>query len=112
MHLGVPYEYEPHLFKLSDGTYYTPDFYLTEAVPVLGLLAGWVELKGWRLPNGMVAKQAKIDLFIRETGHPVTVITMHDDLWKNLESQYSNILPWETHNRNLRTHPEIFGRVP
>jgi hypothetical protein len=37
--LGIPYQYEPQGFQLSDGTYYLPDFYL----PTLDV---WVEVKG------------------------------------------------------------------
>ena len=29
--LGIKYEYEPEGFELSDGTWYLPDFYLTES---------------------------------------------------------------------------------
>jgi hypothetical protein len=109
MHLGVPYNYEPHLFKLSDGTYYTPDFYLLGPIPE-GIQAGWVELKGWRFPDGTVATQAKIDLFVREVGQPVTVLTPHDAQWKVIEARYAMGLPlWETPRRNLQSHPEVFG---
>lgn len=36
--LGVPYEYEPEGFELSDGTHYLPDFWL----PTLRM---WAEVK-------------------------------------------------------------------
>lgn len=112
IHLGVPYNYEPKLFKLSNGTYYTPDFYLLG--PFLdGLIpAGWVELKGWRQKDGQVPTQPKIDLFTQETGQMVTVLAMKDALWKTIEDRYSNLVQnWETPRRNLRTHRNIFGLV-
>ena len=37
--LGVPWEYEPQGFILSNGTYYLPDFLLTDC-------GTWVEVKG------------------------------------------------------------------
>lgn len=110
---GIPYEYEPHLFRLSSGSHYLPDFRL--ARPLEGIVpAGWVELKGWRhadgsLPNGVSEKVAE---FTAMTGEPVCVLTMHDEGWRNLEARYAAVIPlWETPTRNLRTHPDVFGRV-
>lgn len=109
IHLGVPYNYEPKLFHLADGSYYTPDFYLLSPMSG-GPSAGWVELKGWRHEDGTVATQAKIDAFVRETGQPVTVLSMRDPLWEALSSRYSSVIDrWETPGRNLKTHPHIFG---
>lgn len=109
LHLAVPYNYEPKLFHLSDGSYYTPDFYLLAHHPD-GIPAGWVELKGWRHGDGTVATQAKIDAFVRETGQPVTVLSMRDPLWEAFSSRYSSVIDrWETPGRNLKTHPHIFG---
>jgi len=109
LHLAVPYNYEPKLFHLSDGSYYTPDFYLLAHHPD-GIPAGWVELKGWRHEDGTVATQAKIDAFVRETGQPVTILSMRDPLWEALSSRYSSVIDrWETPGRNLKTHPHIFG---
>ena len=109
LHLGVPYNSEPKLFHLADGSYYTPDFYLLSPMPD-GPSAGWVELKGWRHGDGTVATQAKIDAFVRETGQPVTVLSMRDPLWEALSSRYSSVIDrWETPGRNLKTHPHIFG---
>jgi hypothetical protein len=110
IHLGIPYNYEPKLFRLSDGKAYTPDFYLAADLPDGLVPAGWVELKGWRKKDGTVNKQAKIDLFTKDTGHSITVLTMWDAVWKDIESRYRSCIPqWETHDRNLKTHPDTFG---
>lgn len=110
MHKGIPYEYEPHLFRLESGSYYTPDFRLTR--PLEGIApAGWVELKGWRYPDGSLPNgvSEKVSEFTRQTGESVFVLTMHDAAWKELEARYAGALPmWETPTRNLRTHPDVF----
>lgn len=98
------YEYEPKLFKLASGKHYTPDFLLHS--PLKSIPSGWVELKGWRhkdgrLPNGT---EEKLQAFKDCTGEDIFVLTMHDPLWVALEQE-------ETPKRNLRTHPDLFGRV-
>ena len=109
--LGVPYSYEPKVFQLPDGARWVPDFNLQQPLGSL-IPAGWVELKGWRQKNGTYAFGAseKMDAFQRMTGEPVFVVCQKDDLWKQLEGQYSTLVPWETPWYNLRTHPQVFGR--
>lgn len=51
----IAYEYEPKSFKLSDGSSYTPDFYLPE-------FKVWVEMKGLSNTPGGKSKK-KVDLF-------------------------------------------------
>ena len=109
---GIPYENEPHVFVLPSGGHYTPDFRLTrplgDVVP-----AGWVELKGWRQKDGSLPGNTdeKVAGFKAATGESVFVLTMHDPAWKMLEAEYApRIDLWETPTRNLRSHPEVFGR--
>lgn len=44
---GIKYEYEPEGFKLSDGTYYLPDFYLPDVESRCGK-GLWVDVKSGR----------------------------------------------------------------
>ena len=110
LHLGVAYNYEPRVFRLPVSGHYTPDFYLMAPFPDGLLPSGWVELKGWRLKDGTVPTQAKVEEFTRVTGSPLQVICARDPLWVTLQDKYSGILPgWETPTRNLRTHPQMFA---
>lgn len=109
-HFGVRYNYEPKLFHLSDGTLYTPDFLLSDSIQKYGLGPGWVELKGWRKVDGTVASQTKIDCFVKDFGKPILVLAERDPLWIQISSEVGPLLPlWERPNRNLRSHPEVFG---
>ena len=110
LHVGVPYEYEPKAFKLSTGSWYTPDFYLQTPLGSL-IPKGWLELKGWRFPDGTFPNSVsdKLSGFTEVTGEPITAIAMKDPVWLAIEAQYKPLIPdWETSKRNLRTHPEIF----
>lgn len=53
--LGIEWLYEPHIFKLSNGTSYRPDFYLPE-------FDIWWETKGWMNSNTI----NKMKLFYEE----------------------------------------------
>lgn len=104
---GVFYEQEPRLFKLPSGKYYTPDFYLHGS---FAGMSGWVELKGWRLKDGRVPTWEKIQEF-ESLGESLFVLALCDELWVELEARYKPSIPlWESPTKNLRTHPEIFGR--
>lgn len=58
----IKYEYEPEGFKLSDGTMYLPDFYLSES-------KSFFEVKGVMTGVDM----HKIKAFVAEAGIPVTI---------------------------------------
>jgi len=108
---GVPYEYEPKVFRLASGTTWTPNFRLLRP---LGdwVPAGWVELKGWRHKDGSLPLGAtdKIAEFETQTGEPVFVLCQQDDLWRRLQAAYGSQVAWERARKNLRTHPHLFGR--
>jgi hypothetical protein len=109
-HFSIAYNYEPHLFKLSNGTFYTPDFFLLQSLALYNIPAGWVELKGWRKEDGRVPSQEKIDLFVKEFGRPVFVLAEQDELWRKISDEVGFRIPlWERPRRNLRTHPQVFG---
>ena len=112
LHEGVPYEYEPKIFMLPDGARWTPDFHLLAPLGDL-VPPGWVELKGWRQADGTLPGVAedKIMAFEKVTGLKVFVVVQNSDLWRRIEAQYSGLLPWERPGRNLKTHPEMFGRA-
>lgn len=108
---GVPYDHEPKLFRLLSGGHYTPDFKLYRPLGDTGVPSGWVELKGWREKDGTLPKAAaeKVQAF-EALGEQVFVLTMHDDLWGQIEALYAHRIElWETPTRNLRSHPEMFG---
>jgi hypothetical protein len=112
---GVLYEYEGRLFKLPSGRHYLPDFYLHQPLPVGDeeVPAGWVELKGWRQKDGSLPPGAedKIGEFEEHLGTSVFVLVGTDELWKGVQDLYRpGILLWESPRRNLRSHPEVFGR--
>ena len=113
MLLGIRYEYEGEVFKLLSGAHYTPEFYLHDPVEDL-VPAGWVELKGWGYPDGTYARRAseKMVEFEAQVGR-VFVLCQRDVVWSQVESRYAPRIPlWERPCRNLRTHPEIFGKAP
>jgi len=107
---GIPYEYEPKVFKLPSGKTWTPDFRLLK--PLGDIPAGWVELKGWRHKDGSLPLGAseKVAEFEKMVGEPVFVLCQQDDDWKDLREAHAARLAWEKPRRNLRTHPELFGR--
>jgi len=112
---GVLYEYEGRMFKLPSGRHYLPDFYLHQPLPVGDeeIPVGWVELKGWRQKDGSLPPGAedKIAEFEGHLGTSVFVLVGTDDLWEVLQAIYRpSVTLWETSRRNLRTHPEVFGR--
>ena len=111
-HEGVPYEYEPKVFMLPDGAQWTPDFHLLAPLGDL-VPPGWVELKGWRQADGTLPGTAedKIMAFEKLTGLKVFVVVQNSDLWRQIEAQYSGLLPWERPGQNLKTHPALFGRA-
>ena len=110
VHEGVPYEYEPRVFRLPNGSRWTPDFRLL--TPLGSIPVGWVELKGWRKKDGSFAggASAKIQAFERMTGEAVYVLVQSSPEWRVLRDRYSSEVPWEKPRFNLRTHPKVFGR--
>jgi len=107
---GIPYKYEPKVFMLPSGQRWTPDFYLEHPLEDL-VPAGWVELKGWRMPDGSLPGDAegKLAEFKQVTGERVFVLCQQDDLWSHIKDVYSHQVLWEHGHRNLRTHPSVFG---
>lgn len=109
---GVPYDYEPTLFRLPSGRHYLPDFFLHEAWREIP--AGWVELRGWRKEDGSLAgdRTDKIHEFEAVEETTVFVLTQADDLWKRMRTEFNSVISlWERPRKNLRTHPELFGTV-
>ena len=106
---GIPYEYEPQVFKLPGGGRWTPDFRLLQSLGVIP--AGWVELKGWRKKDGTLPGKAteKIQAFEAMTGEAVFVLCQCDPLWKMLVEVYRGKVTWERPGRNIKTHPDLFG---
>lgn len=87
-----------------------PDFRLS--TPFRGLPAGWVELRGWRNPDGSLVggKGEKIAEFEQAFREDVFVLAEVDALWKALAAEFSPRIPlWERPRKNLKTHPSIFG---
>lgn len=60
--LGIEFEYEPEGFKLSDGTFYLPDFYLPRQKT-------WFEVKGIMTSDD----EHKVNQFIEDTNMPVAI---------------------------------------
>lgn len=112
IHEAVPYEYEPKVFMLPEGARWTPDFHLLAPLGDL-IPAGWVELKGWQHADGTLPGTAgdKIVAFEKLTGLKVSVVVQDSDLWRKIETVYSHLLLWERPGRNLKTHPDVFGRA-
>lgn len=54
--IGLSWQYEPEGFKLSDGTWYSPDFYLPSA-------KAWCEVKGDHLERVSKVEQFASDLW-------------------------------------------------
>lgn len=81
--LGVPYEYEPRTFRLSDGQTYRPDFLVANEL--------WVEVKGW-----MDAKsRSKVETFRADHPDAPFVVVGRDD-YKALELAFASAIPgWE-----------------
>lgn len=112
VHEGIQYQYEPKVFVLPGGLRWTPDFLLH--APLLDLIpAGWVELKGWRKKDGTLPGNAtqKVASFERHTGNSVFVLVQNEPLWEILQKRWSSLVPWEKPKYNLKTHPNIFGRL-
>lgn len=108
---AVPYLYEPQVFRLPSGQRWTPDFFLL--APLKDLVpAGWVELKGWRKSDGTLPLDAslKIQSFEQLTGQSVFVLVQSDPVWKQIEAQWAQSVPWECPRYNLKTHPAVFGK--
>lgn len=111
LHEGVPYEYEPTLFRLANGRHYTPDFRLLanlrEWVP-----KGLVELKGWRKNDGSLPADAdtKLAAVKEEFGEFVFPLALCDEAWRSIEKHYASLIPlWETPRRNMRSHPDLYA---
>lgn len=108
---NVSYSYEPKVVLLPSGARWTPDFFLHEPLKDL-LPAGWIECKGWRMPDGSAPGKAggKIREFEKASGTPVFLLCQSDLLWHSLERAWKpQIFLWETARRNLKTHPALFG---
>lgn len=110
LHEGIPYEYEPTLYRFSDGSCYTPDFRLLKPLSDL-IPSGLLELKGWRNKDGTLPSKAdeKLRAVEQEYGEKVFAVAMCDQVWKKIEERYSGILPWESAQCNLRKNPELFS---
>jgi hypothetical protein len=65
--IGRAWEYEPARWKLSDGTSYTPDFWVSSV--------GHAEIKGWLRDKAKV----KLDQ-AREDGYKVTLVQGRTEL--------------------------------
>lgn len=61
-HMGVPWQYEPEGYQLSDGSWYLPDFYLPTC-------HGWLEVKGDHQERMSKVEQFAADLW-KEAGEP------------------------------------------
>lgn len=59
--LGIKYEYEPEGFELSDGTWYLPDFKLTQSY-AYGYYNLWVEVKPKNISYDPKFSQFKLDI--------------------------------------------------
>ena len=59
---GIKYLYEPEGYKLSDGTMYLPDFYLSD-------IKTWFECKGIMTEDD----SHKIDMFANESNMPIAI---------------------------------------
>lgn len=62
--IGIPYVYEPDGYKLSNGMWYRPDFYLTDAKQ-------FIECKGVMSSED----SAKVVGLVEDTGKPVLVLS-------------------------------------
>jgi hypothetical protein len=70
--LDIAWDYEPEGFELSDGTYYSPDFYLPTA-------KAWLEVKGDHMQRVSKVEQFAADMWAEwehgvGVGHPPLVI--------------------------------------
>lgn len=82
-YIGVKWEYEPKKFRLSDGTYYTPDFHILPN-------GVWFEIKGYSKDKKWNRKFYKIifeeNLSIFAVGKPQ---------YEELQKEYGLIPGWE-----------------
>ena len=98
--LGVTYEYEPEVVRLSTGAIYIPDFLIHTGIPQYGIPKGYVETKGWSYPDGTTSSHEKIKAFERDRGVQVFVLVQKSELWKEIESNFKPRIPlWETSSR-------------
>lgn len=114
LHEGVPYEYEPTLFRLASGGHYTPDFRLLAPLRAW-VPKGLVELKGWRKGDGSLPADAdaKLAAVLHEFGEAVFPLALCDEAWRAIERHYAPLIPlWETPRRNLRSHPDLYAASP
>lgn len=100
-YIGVKYEYELKPFVLQiDGRVRNCwiDFYLVD-------FNEWVELKNY------LGRDIRNIEILREQYKDVNVKILYGDSseWRDIEDKYSKLIPmWETENRNLKTHPELY----
>jgi hypothetical protein len=78
---GVQWQYEPRRFQLSDGTSYTPDFYLPE-------YNRWLEIKGYMAEESAT----KIALFLAEYPDHDLVVVERVEYQRLLEGDLSVLL--------------------
>lgn len=83
---NIEYDFETKSFPLSNGTSYTPDFFLPKS-------NCYIELKGYMWP--IAAK--KLELFKKEYPEiKLNIIFYTGSIWKGLYEKYSKIIPtWE-----------------
>jgi hypothetical protein len=62
--IGLPWQYEPEGYQLSDGTWYSPDFYLPSA-------RAWCEVKGDHDERISKVEQFAADLWEAAGGHDI-----------------------------------------
>lgn len=93
---GIPYEYEPRTFILSNGSAYTPDFYL----PTRDL---WVEIRNCGATG---RKKLKYEMFQREYPE-VKIITVRAHEIAEFELAHQDLQPW-----NCPTLPAGFEFEP
>jgi hypothetical protein len=70
---NINYDYEPKRFKLSNGTSYTPDFY----IPSVNL---WIEIKGFWTESA----KKKFSLFVEEYKNEKIIVIGEKPLWHHL----------------------------
>lgn len=75
--LNIKWEYEPKLFKLSNGVNYKPDFYLPE-------LKMWVEIKGViGINNKQISK-----IFAQDNATTLLLLSYNEAYWYSYDSEF------------------------
>ena len=83
LHEGVQYEYEKKTFQMSDGSTYTPDFYIPERDT-------YVEVKGWWTKSARL----KVEKFRHEFPQ-LKLEILGPDSYNDLSEVYGKLINWE-----------------